>query len=116
MAGKKATAEKAKSCEVKGCKRPYRAKGYCTVHYNKWRRGELPKSRFKTCNFGVQKLKRGEKKECMKIIFKGGLCEEHYQTTFLKKGKAPEAQAKAPVTTEAPKKAEAPQETEAPAS
>jgi hypothetical protein len=79
-------AEEGKTCSVKGCKRPYRAKGYCTVHYNKWRRGELPKSRFKTCNFGVQKLKRGEKKECLKHIFRKGLCEEHYKATLKKKG------------------------------
>ena len=116
MAAKKAAGEKVKSCSVKGCKRPYRAKGYCSVHYNKWRRGELSKSRFKTCNFGVQKLKRNEKKECLKAIFKSGLCEEHYQATFLKKGKAPEVQAKAPVASEAPKEVEAPTETEAPAS
>ncbi len=36
-----------RSCSVKGCKRPYRAKGYCNVHYKKWRKGQLPKTRIK---------------------------------------------------------------------
>ena len=30
----------AQKCSVEGCKRPYRAKRYCVVHYNTWRRGE----------------------------------------------------------------------------
>ena len=81
MAGEKAE----KTCKIKGCKRPYRAKGYCNVHYQKWRKGELEKPRYQTCNFGVNKLKRGEKKECLKKVFRGGLCEEHYQSSFAKK-------------------------------
>jgi len=36
-----------RSCQVKGCKRPYRAKGYCNVHYKQWRKGLLPKTRIK---------------------------------------------------------------------
>ena len=31
----------AQKCTVEGCKRPYRAKGYCVTHYKLWRRGEL---------------------------------------------------------------------------
>lgn len=34
-----------KRCKIEGCKRPYRAKGYCNVHYKQWRRGSLPKQR-----------------------------------------------------------------------
>jgi hypothetical protein len=83
---KKAVAEKkVKTCKVKGCKRPYRAKGYCNAHYHKWRRGELKKARYKTCNFGVNKLKRGEKKECLKPVFLRGLCQEHYKAKYGKK-------------------------------
>jgi hypothetical protein len=84
-----------KSCKIKGCKRPYRAKGYCNVHYQKWRKGELEKPRYKTCNFGVNKLKRGEKKECLKKVFRGGLCEEHYQASFSKEKAPKEAEAAA---------------------
>src|SRR5262249_31048005 len=29
-------------CSVEGCKRAYRAKGWCYFHYKKWRQGELP--------------------------------------------------------------------------
>ena len=94
MAAKK-TADEKKSCSVKGCKRPYRAKGYCNVHYHKWRNGELPKARYDTCNFGVNKLKRGEKKECLKPVFRRGLCEEHFEAKYSKK-KAEAAPAPAP--------------------
>ena len=44
-----------KRCRIEGCKRPYRAKGYCNVHYTKWRKGELPRPR--------RKDKKKEKKE-----------------------------------------------------
>ena len=75
-------------CKIKKCKRPYRAKGYCASHYNQWRQGKLPKARYQTCNFGVKKLKRGEKKECLKPVFRKGLCEEHYSSKFTKKKEA----------------------------
>jgi hypothetical protein len=65
-----------KKCRIEGCKRAYRAKGYCGVHYNEWRKGKLPKSRYKSCS--------GE--ECLKKVYMRGLCEEHYQAT-LKKNK-----------------------------
>lgn len=60
---------KSKTCKAEGCKRVYRAKGYCTVHFHKWRRGEMPKkSRYKIC---------GEE-NCRKPLFRFGLCETHY--------------------------------------
>lgn len=56
-------------CTVSGCKRPYRAKGYCVVHYQKWRRGELEaKPRYRTCS----------EENCKKPTFKKGLCEPHF--------------------------------------
>jgi len=76
--------EQTRQCKIDGCKRPYRAKGYCRTHYQDWRRGELRKPRYKTCNQGVNKLKHGEKKECLKRIFRAGLCEAHYQARFAK--------------------------------
>jgi hypothetical protein len=82
--------EEKKTCKVDGCKRPYRAKGYCNVHYQKWRKGEMPKAHFQTCNHGVNKLKLGEKKECLKPVFLRGLCEEHFQAKFGKKAAAAE--------------------------
>ncbi len=80
-----------KTCKMKGCKRPYRAKGYCTTHYQQWRTGGLPKARYDTCNHGVKKLKHGEKKECLKRVFRAGLCEEHYNAAHKKntEGAAP---------------------------
>ncbi len=57
-----------KHCKVEGCKRPYRAKEYCNVHYRVWRHGELPKGRYKICT----------KEGCRKPRFgQGSLCEEH---------------------------------------
>ncbi|HUB08037.1 MAG TPA: vegetative protein [Myxococcales bacterium] len=56
-----------KSCSVAGCKRAYRAKGYCFFHYKKWRRKELPHSRYNTCSNA----------ECRKPAVKHGLCEAH---------------------------------------
>lgn len=64
-------------CSVEGCKRPYRAKGYCFFHYKKWRHGELPHPRYKICS----------KAECRKPMMSKGLCETHYNETY-KKGAA----------------------------
>lgn len=49
---------KEKTCSVKGCKRPYRAKGYCNVHYKKWRKGELERPRHSGA--GKSKKKKSE--------------------------------------------------------
>lgn len=59
------------TCRQEGCKRPYRAKGYCNMHYRKWRHGELPKARYKICT----------KEGCRKPRAKGSLCAEHSGTT-----------------------------------
>ena len=70
-------AVKLKKCRVEGCRRPYRAKGYCNVHYRKWRRGELGKARYKTCSA----------EDCLKKTYRWGLCEEHYEKA-LKRNKS----------------------------
>lgn len=72
-------------CGVEGCKRPYRAKGYCYFHYKKWRHGELPHSRYRVCS----------KAECRKKVLKGGLCEQHYNELYKKGGEAGSAPAAA---------------------
>ncbi len=56
-------------CRIEGCKRPYRAKGYCQIHYKKWRHGELPHPRYKICTA----------EGCRKRRSQWGLCEEHYK-------------------------------------
>lgn len=58
-----------KACTVEGCKRAYRAKGYCYFHYNQWRKGELPHARFNSCNT----------EKCNGKQFKAGLCEKHFK-------------------------------------
>ena len=56
-------------CSVEGCKRPYRAKTYCVVHYQAWRRGEMEghRARYKICT----------KEGCRKPRAVGSLCAEH---------------------------------------
>ena len=86
-----------KKCKVEGCKRVYRAKGYCTVHFHKWRRGEMPaKGRYKTC----------DEEKCRKPLFRFGKCETHYTAWIASKKGAPAAAAAvaaeaAPATEEA---------------
>ena len=63
-----------KACSVAGCKRAYRAKSYCFFHYKKWRQGDLPHSRYRTCS----------KPECRIKVFKAGLCEKHHAEAFKK--------------------------------
>ena len=68
---RKAKGGEGATCGVDGCKRPYRAKGYCFFHYKKWRQGELPHSRYRSCS----------KADCRKKVLKGGLCETHFAET-----------------------------------
>lgn len=90
MAETQATTEK--KCKIENCKRPYRAKGYCNIHFRKWRRGELEKKpRYKIC---------GEEK-CKAPLFRAGYCEKHYEAWVAsRKGedKGPDASASAPAT------------------
>lgn len=73
------TAE-ARGCKVEKCKREYRAKGFCHVHYKKWRQGEFGKQRYKTCH----------SEGCLKPVHKSGVCEAHFGV------KAPKAEEAAP--------------------
>ena len=59
-----------KKCQQEGCKRPYRAKEYCNVHYRLWRHGKLPFGRYKICT----------KEGCRKPRAKGSVCAEHAAT------------------------------------
>jgi hypothetical protein len=79
-----------KACSVAGCKRPYRAKGYCNVHFRKWRRGELEtKPRYRTCR----------EENCHKPTHQKGLCEQHYSAwSASKRQQAPAAEAPKPET------------------
>lgn len=63
-----ATGEKQPTkCRSAKCKRAIRAKGYCRIHYKKWRRGELPKPRYTRCH----------KEGCKKPMGLRGLCDAH---------------------------------------
>jgi hypothetical protein len=56
-----------KKCSIESCKRAYQAKGYCFFHYDKWKGGDLPKARYKTCS----------REGCLKKVFAHGVCAEH---------------------------------------
>ena len=55
------------SCKLDGCEKPSAGKGYCARHYKAWRRGALPKARYKTCTHEA----------CRKPRTIGSKCEEH---------------------------------------
>ena len=55
------------SCKLDGCAKPAAGKGYCARHYKAWRRGTLPKARYKTCTHEA----------CRKPRAIGSKCEEH---------------------------------------
>lgn len=57
-------------CRAEKCKRAVRAKGYCDNHYRAWRRGELPKARFKQC----------KSENCKKPMISKGYCKEHFES------------------------------------
>jgi len=93
------------ACKIEKCKRPYRAKGYCGVHYKKWRNGEYGKARYDTCSL----------ESCRKPVKKSSLCEEHWNAKLAKKGSgAPAAAAETAPAQAAPAAETAP--AEAPAS
>lgn len=80
-----------KSCQVGGCKRSYKAKGYCKAHYRQWRHGKFAKARFTRCHdYGCNKPM---------AMNRHGFCESHFQDFYVKgmeQHHAPAAPAKAP--------------------
>ena len=56
------------ACRHEGCTRPGGAgKRYCQRHYAAWKRGKLPKARYKTCRV----------EGCHKRMVGRGRCDEH---------------------------------------
>ncbi len=60
------------TCKAENCGKEVKAKGYCERHYAKWRKGKLPKPRYKTCHA----------ENCRKRISRRGLCSDHYAAQF----------------------------------
>ncbi len=72
------------SCKHAGCSRSADGgKGYCRRHYTAWKRGELPKGRYKSC--------RAE--GCRKRVLARGRCEEHFARDYPGKSAPTEAEA-----------------------
>ena len=62
------------TCRAAQCEKEVQAKGYCPRHYSQWRKGKLPKPRYKSCNA----------EGCRKPQARRGLCEEHFAKQFQK--------------------------------
>lgn len=60
------------ACKATGCEKEVRAKGYCARHYTQWRKGKLPKPRYRSCNA----------EGCHKPRTRRGLCVEHFAKEF----------------------------------
>jgi len=71
------------TCKAPSCDKEVQAKGYCAQHYSKWRKGELPKPRYKSCNA----------EGCHKPRLRRGLCAEHFTKEHGKKSEAAPAAA-----------------------
>ncbi|MBI3784791.1 MAG: vegetative protein [Deltaproteobacteria bacterium] len=63
------------TCKAPSCDKEVQAKGYCSRHYSKWRKGNMPKPRYKTCNA----------ENCRKPQERRSLCSEHYAKEYGKK-------------------------------
>jgi hypothetical protein len=73
------------ACKREGCKRPADGgKGYCRRDYAAWKRGALPKGRYKTCRV----------EGCLKRVARRGRCEEHAARDYPGK-QAPQGEAPA---------------------
>lgn len=71
------------TCKFEGCSGPVVGKWYCARHYKQWRRGALPKGRYKTCTA----------EGCRKPRAIGSKCEEHGSKAKPSGGEAPAASA-----------------------
>ena len=61
------------NCKHERCGKPANGgKGYCARHYAAWRRGKLPKARYKLC----------QAEGCRKPMVNRGRCEEHFARDF----------------------------------
>lgn len=72
------------TCKASDCNHEVIARGYCRKHFRLWKRGEMPKARYKICTA----------EKCYKPRFRGSLCEQHYAAAAGKKKE--EAPAAAP--------------------
>ncbi|HZR84809.1 MAG TPA: hypothetical protein VFD92_27185 [Candidatus Binatia bacterium] len=81
------------TCKADACDKDAVGKGYCERHYRAWKRGGLPKARYKTC----------KTEGCRKRQVRAAHCEEHQKLK-------PAAAGGAAGTTEAPAPAPAPAE------
>jgi hypothetical protein len=66
------------TCKFEGCSAAAVGKGYCAKHYQEWRRGGLPKGRYKICTA----------EGCRKPRAVGSKCQEHGKGKTSSEGEA----------------------------
>jgi hypothetical protein len=71
------------TCKAASCERAVVGKGYCQRHYRSWKRGELPKARYKTCTA----------EGCRKRAVNAMRCEEHAKRKAMSAASAPAPEA-----------------------
>ena len=74
------------TCKAEKCEKDVRAKGYCDLHYRKWRKGLLAKPRHRTC------VEEG----CRKARVRQSLCLDHFSKRHSKAAKGGDAAATTP--------------------
>jgi hypothetical protein len=60
------------TCKASDCNQDVHGKGYCARHYRQWRKGTLPKPRYRSCNA----------EGCHKPRSRRGLCQEHFAKEY----------------------------------
>jgi hypothetical protein len=73
------------TCKAPECNKEVQARGYCPRHYRLWRKGKLPKPRYKSC----------KAEGCHKPQTRRGLCAEHFDKEYGKSRQAESAAAPA---------------------
>ncbi len=73
--------ESKSACKAKDCTHEVVAKGYCRKHFRLWKRGEMPRARYKICTF----------EKCRKKRAHASLCEEHWAAARGKAGAGAQA-------------------------
>lgn len=74
------------TCKASGCSKEVHGKGYCARHFRQWRRGALPKARYRSCTA----------EGCHKARVRRGLCADHFAKTYGKSKAAAGEAATAP--------------------
>lgn len=74
----KAMREHPKRCSIHGCERAHEARGWCLMHYTRWKRHGDPGIALKTHHLGAS----CEVAECRESAIRRGYCDLHYRRWY----------------------------------